>query len=583
MKHFRTLLHALAITALALPFQFQTSYAGAPVSAVGFALDGAYTEPGGQPTGTGSFSNGSLGAYLEGSCIPMLVSIENKSNDPGSESVTISFDYKPNGNPTDAVGIEGFEELTTSLTGSQLPNSSNLNEFTFTKNDLSGVTSFPTSDDGTVSATVAGPYGGGTAGAIPVADDDTERHYDIELTDIPGKTTAYVLFCARLGLDAGDWPGASLHVNPDQGGGSIQVTVSDLIELPSLTITKVVSNGDALPEDFSFNVSPSIDGQSTFSIPTGGSSVVIDNIPVDGSYVVTESAGPDGYSFEAGSGTNCSFVDEEATATVAAGATPTDAVCEFTNTDTSVPPTTGTLVVTKTVVNDDGGTAVAGDFTLDVTEGALGTPQSIAGNASGTSVTLEPGSYAVTEQPDGTYVATFSDDCVGTIAAGETKYCTVTNDDVEPTLATTGTLIVVKKVVNDDRGEKVKAKDFDLTVSIEYASGATSTQTFAGDENGTTFILEEGTYDVTEDPYEGYTGYFSEDCSGKLAAGDTKTCTVTNREDEMTHATGTLRVVKVVTGGTVSADAFTFDLDYVDTSGMEASTSFAASENGVEM
>lgn len=94
------------------------------------------------------------------------------------------------------------------------------------------------------------------------------------------------------------------------------------------------------------------------------------------------------------------------------------------------PPTTGTLVVKKNVIKDNGGTAVASDFTMIVS--AINPSQnSFPGSEPGVSVTVEPGSYSVDEGPTGPYVKTFAG-CSGTIAAGETKTCTITNDDTPP-------------------------------------------------------------------------------------------------------------------------------------------------------
>jgi hypothetical protein len=96
---------------------------------------------------------------------------------------------------------------------------------------------------------------------------------------------------------------------------------------------------------------------------------------------------------------------------------------------TTVPPT---LHVIKHVVNDDGGSATAADFTLSVT-GTGPSPASFPGAESpGTTVTLGAGSYNVAEMGPSGYTASFSADCTGTIAAGETKTCTVTNNDVAP-------------------------------------------------------------------------------------------------------------------------------------------------------
>ena len=90
----------------------------------------------------------------------------------------------------------------------------------------------------------------------------------------------------------------------------------------------------------------------------------------------------------------------------------------------------GQLVVIKHVINDNGGTAVAADFTLD-SGGTDDTPDNFPGaEAPGTSVSMSAGSYNVTETGPSGYTASFSADCAGSIASGETKTCTVTNNDI---------------------------------------------------------------------------------------------------------------------------------------------------------
>jgi hypothetical protein len=88
------------------------------------------------------------------------------------------------------------------------------------------------------------------------------------------------------------------------------------------------------------------------------------------------------------------------------------------------------LIVIKHVINDNGGTAVPGDFKLAVT-GPTPSPATFPGaEAPGTLVTFgNEGDYSVTEETLERYVASYSADCTGTIAYDETKTCTVTNDD----------------------------------------------------------------------------------------------------------------------------------------------------------
>ena len=84
----------------------------------------------------------------------------------------------------------------------------------------------------------------------------------------------------------------------------------------------------------------------------------------------------------------------------------------------------------KHVINDNGGKAVAADFTIG---GRRDRPDAgfVQGSGGpGVEVSLAPGAYSVSETggPAG-YTGSFSAACTGTIALGETKTCTVTNDD----------------------------------------------------------------------------------------------------------------------------------------------------------
>jgi hypothetical protein len=99
----------------------------------------------------------------------------------------------------------------------------------------------------------------------------------------------------------------------------------------------------------------------------------------------------------------------------------------------------GMLRVVKQVVNDNGGNKAPGDFSVHVRTGGAdvpGSPQ--AGSAAGNSYTLPPGTYAVSEDPVAGYQASFGGDCNAagqvTLRSGESKTCTITNDDVSASL-----------------------------------------------------------------------------------------------------------------------------------------------------
>jgi hypothetical protein len=92
---------------------------------------------------------------------------------------------------------------------------------------------------------------------------------------------------------------------------------------------------------------------------------------------------------------------------------------------------TGTLIVTKKLacVSATCDASEPDDFTILVTGDVKSSPNPFPGSATGTEVTLGPGSYSVSEPtfPFPGISAMFSSDCSGTISAGETKNCLVNN------------------------------------------------------------------------------------------------------------------------------------------------------------
>ena len=83
--------------------------------------------------------------------------------------------------------------------------------------------------------------------------------------------------------------------------------------------------------------------------------------------------------------------------------------------------------------------------------------------APGTTVTVDPGTYTV-DRDRPVRLRGALGDCTGTIAIGETKTCTVTNDDIAPKL-------IVNKVVNNDNGGTATRGDFTLDVDARAPPG----------------------------------------------------------------------------------------------------------------
>ncbi|MDD9976986.1 MAG: OmpA family protein [Boseongicola sp.] len=200
---------------------------------------------------------------------------------------------------------------------------------------------------------------------------------------------------------------------------------------PTLTLNKTVINDDGGTETAGAWTLTAT-GPATLSGTTGVSGVV-----AIGTYTLTET-GPSDYTQ---TGLSCSGA---ADTDLSDGLTLADAevvTCTFTNDDDT--PANPTLTLLKTVVNDDTGTAVAGDWTLTATG-----PTTLSGTT-GVNGTVSPGTYTLSESGPAGYTQT-SLTCSGaadtnladglTLATGETVSCTFTNDDV---LSSPGLLIAL--------------------------------------------------------------------------------------------------------------------------------------------
>jgi hypothetical protein len=93
---------------------------------------------------------------------------------------------------------------------------------------------------------------------------------------------------------------------------------------------------------------------------------------------------------------------------------------------------------------------------------------------------------------------------------------------------TTGTLMIMTQVVNNNGGAKL-ASDFNARVSADNPSQ----NSFAGSETGISVTVNPGDYSITEDPVSGYTESIGATCSsagssGGVVAGETRVCILSN-------------------------------------------------------
>ncbi len=364
--------------------------------------------------------------------------------------------------------------------------------------------------DGTTAGSGANVGDGGTTGAVVVS---IGSH---TVGETAGTGTVLSDYTTTFGGDCNANGGVTLAA-----GDNKTCTITNTRK-PRLTVTKIVVNdngGTKQVGDFPLFVdggSVTSGVQNTFSI---------------GAHTVSETQ-QTGYA-----GTIGGACGADGSVTLNPGDAKT---CTITNDDIAPK-----LIVIKHVINDNGGTATASNFTMNVNGGSP-SPASFPGAESpGTTVTLNAGNYSVTETgPDG-YTQSLSADCNGSIAIDQTMTCTVTNDDIAPKL------IVLKHVINDNGGTAT-ASNFTMNVN----GGSPSPASFPGAESpGTTVTLNAGSYSVGESGPSGYTQSPSTDCNGSIVVGQTKTCTITN-DDQSAH----LKLVKMVindNGGTAAATNFT--------------------------
>ena len=112
------------------------------------------------------------------------------------------------------------------------------------------------------------------------------------------------------------------------------------------------------------------------------------------------------------------------------------------------PPPPPSLILKKVVINDNGGTMKPKDWTLSATAGGV---QVLSGTTPVTSGSdFQPGTYTLAESGPGGYTA-LSWECTGTgthsgstitLAAGQSKVCTITNDDNPPALTLSAPTVV---------------------------------------------------------------------------------------------------------------------------------------------
>ncbi len=323
-------------------------------------------------------------------------------------------------------------------------------------------------------------------------------------------------------------PVSAIVVSP---GETVTCTFTNQ-KLAKITLVKNTQGGNGT---FDFVMTGTTLPSSAQLATTGGTAnQVFSNIDPDNTYSITETPVPAGW--EKISAT-CDNGDPVTAITPNSGE---EIICTFTN--GKLP----TLQLVKTVTNDNGGGLNQTNFPVSINN-----VSAVWGNV----VTLTPGNYTASEtQQTGYSTSGWGGNCAtnGTVALayGDNKICTITNDDIAPQL------IVIKHVINDNGGT-ILAAGFTTTITgVTTATPSAPGAEAPGINNTLTSI---GAYTVDEGAHVGYTKTLSAECSGTIALGETKTCTVTN--NDIAPSLTLNKVVVNDNGGTTPASNWTLTAD----------------------
>ncbi|NIM25328.1 MAG: hypothetical protein GTN97_01480, partial [Nitrosopumilaceae archaeon] len=135
-------------------------------------------------------------------------------------------------------------------------------------------------------------------------------------------------------------------------------------------------------------------------------------------------------------------------------------------------------------------------------------------------------------------------------------------------------LTVYKEVVNDNDGNKTSS---DFTMTVTKSNG--DILTFPGSSSGTTILIPDGKYSVSEIPDSDYAIFSSLTCTGDASPLDVIQCTITNDDIDFDNF-ASLTVIKNVVnndGGNKTASDFTMLVDAIEPS----QTSFVGSNGTV--
>jgi hypothetical protein len=186
--------------------------------------------------------------------------------------------------------------------------------------------------------------------------------------------------------------------------GTPTCTITNTAKPTILTVAKVVVGGTAAPSDFTLTVTDTTTSAVLDSSPGSAGKQV--SVPAGDGYKVTES-GAQTANYNESDSTGCT-----GTATVNGTAS-----CTITN--------TAKPAILTVILHVVGGKTAPSKFMVHV-QGGNATPAAFRGSKSGTTVTLDAGSYSVRASRRTGYKGKLSGGCHGTVAPGGSATCKIT-------------------------------------------------------------------------------------------------------------------------------------------------------------
>lgn len=175
---------------------------------------------------------------------------------------------------------------------------------------------------------------------------------------------------------------------------------------------------------------------------------------------------------------------------------------------------TGTLIVQKVVINDNGGTTATSSFSFKVNGGSSVNFESDGEN----SLTVATGTYTVVEDTASGYSTSYNNCTSVTVLPNQTTTCVITNNDIAPNAPVIN--VAIDKTVNDSTPDEGQQIVFTMVVSNSGPDAATNV--VANDAIGSDFTFVSAS--STAGTYASSTGNWT---IGSLANGSSATLEIT--------------------------------------------------------